>query len=431
MGQRLTKTQQVADTKVLRAIDEQERKEREERTPSGVQTKVVADLPRLGRFQTSAELGSGGMGTVFRATDDVLGREVAIKALHANEDPGIRERFLREAKAIGAVRHPNILAIYDAGTEGQIPFLVMELANGGSLRDRIKVGPLGVDDVRQVGIQISGALAAAHAARILHRDIKPGNILTMGDGVWKLADFGIARLPDSKLTVTGQFLGSPSYAAPESLRAGEFSPASDVYGLGATLYEALTGQPPYGDHDMQSLVRKLEEDAPPLHTRTRVTVPGPLGDAIMASLSRDPTKRPTAEQLGQMLSALEPPAKRAPAAAAAAAGGWTRTQKLVVAGIAAVVLGVVGWRLASRPSPAAAAQSSSKESAQVEEAAAPEESSEDQQLYVDPWGHLVNENCEELEGEALDKAIERINQGEQPARAPCRGRGKGKNKHKD
>ncbi|HEY5944668.1 MAG TPA: serine/threonine-protein kinase, partial [Kofleriaceae bacterium] len=231
----------------------------------GDQTQHVADLPRFGRFRALAELGTGAMGTVYRAQDEVLGRAVAIKALHSR-DKGTRERFLREARAIGAVLHPNILAVYDAGTDDQQPYLVMELAVGGSLRERINAGPLPIETVREIGIQIARALAAAHAANILHRDVKPANILAAGD-VWKLADFGIARLPDSTLTVEGQFLGSPSYAAPESLRAGEFSAASDVYGLGATLYEALAGGPPHGDHDMAALLRKLEAPPPPLRER--------------------------------------------------------------------------------------------------------------------------------------------------------------------
>jgi eukaryotic-like serine/threonine-protein kinase len=268
------------------------------REPKGDQTQHVADLPRFGRFRALAELGSGAMGTVYRAQDEVLGRSVAIKALHSR-DAGTRERFLREARAIGAVLHPNILAVYDAGTDDQQPYLVMELAANGSLRDRIAPGGLPIEVVRELGIQIARALAAAHAANILHRDIKPANILAATD-VWKLADFGIARLPDSTLTVEGQFLGSPSYAAPESLRSGQFSPASDVYGLGATLYEAITGVPPHGDHDMQSIVRKLEQDPPAVHTRR--PVPASINHAIMATLARDPAKRPTAEHLAHLLA---------------------------------------------------------------------------------------------------------------------------------
>jgi serine/threonine-protein kinase len=272
------------------------------------------------------------MGTVFRAQDEVLGRAVAIKALHAR-DAGVRERFLREARAIGAVLHPNILAVYDAGTDDNTPYLVMELAAGGSLRDRIQAGALPIETVREIGIQIARALAAAHAANIVHRDVKPANILAAGD-VWKLADFGIARLPDSTLTVEGQFLGSPSYAAPESLRAGQFSPASDIYGLGATLYEALTGVPPHGDHDMQSVVRKLEQDAPPVHVRR--PVPAPLEHAVMATLARDPAQRPSADELARLLAHTSD-AAQAPVVRAAP----SRRTKAIAVALAAIAIVLV------------------------------------------------------------------------------------------
>jgi len=247
------------------------------------------------------------MGRVYRAYDEVLGREVAIKTLHPRSDAGVRERFMREARAIGAIHHPHILAVHDAGTEGDTPYLVMELCSGGSLRDRIAQGPLEIDRVRELGIQIAGALAAAHAAGVLHRDIKPANVLCTATGAWKLADFGIAKLPDSRLTITGQFLGSPSYAAPESLRRGEFTPASDVYGLGATLYEALTGAPPHGEHDLASLIRKLEQPPRPLRAHRDV---GPALDAaIMQMLASDPAQRPTAAQLAHLLAADRAPAR--------------------------------------------------------------------------------------------------------------------------
>ena len=334
----------TADTKDLRALS--------------VDTQHVPDLPRFGRFQTAAELGAGAMGTVFRARDESLGRDVAIKALQG-DDPGVRERFLREARAIGAVHHPNILAIYDAGSEGPIPYIVMELATGGSLWDRIKGGRVPADVVRQVGIQMAQALGAAHAAGILHRDVKPANILATAPGVWKLADFGIARMPDSKLTAAGQFLGSPSYAAPEALAAGQSSPASDVYSLGVTLYEALAGMPPHGDHDMRSLMKKLSEDPPPV--QTRVAVPGPLGDAIMAALARDPARRPSAEQLAHMLAATEAAGAAVGPVAAVAAPlprrSSSRKQKLVIAALAALLFGIIIWRArGDRSSPAAQAQ---------------------------------------------------------------------------
>jgi eukaryotic-like serine/threonine-protein kinase len=262
--------------------------------------RVVAAPPaRFGRFRVVSLLGTGATGSVYRAHDDVLGRVVAIKALHPGCEPAVRSRFLNEARAIGSVLHPNILGVFDAGTEGDTPYMVMELA-GNSLRDAMRAHELTIDGARRAGIQIARALAAAHAAQILHRDVKPANILATDSTTWKLADFGIARLPDSTLTDTGQFLGSPSYAAPESLRKGEFTPASDIYALAATLYEAIAGAPPHGDHDMQSVVRKLEHDPPPLHLRC--PVPRTIADAITAALARDPAARPSAEVFAQRLA---------------------------------------------------------------------------------------------------------------------------------
>jgi serine/threonine protein kinase len=308
-----------------------------------------APLPTFGRFRATGTLGSGGMGTVYRAHDEMLGRDVAIKVLTGDGELGMRERFVREARAIGAVLHPNILAVHDVGDANGSPYLVMELAGHGSLRERVKAGPMPVETVREVGVQIARALAAAHAASIIHRDVKPGNILCSAPGAWKLADFGIARTPDSTLTITGQFLGSPSYAAPESLRAGQFGPASDVYSLGATLYEALAGTPPHGDHDMQSVIRKLEQDAPPIASRREV--PGPLGDSIMAALSRDPARRPTAAQLAEQLALADHaaplvPAPLAPARFAPVPAASSRRLVYALAGAAALALliGVLATR---------------------------------------------------------------------------------------
>jgi serine/threonine protein kinase len=422
--------------------------------PAGTQhvpegTEHVPDLPRFGRFQAVAELGAGGMGTVFRAHDDVLGRIVAIKTLHAGDDRGFRERFLREARAIGAVRHPHILAIFDAGTEGETPYLVMELAAGGSLRDRIKAGAMPVDDVRAVGIQIARALAAAHAMNILHRDIKPANILCAQDGAWKLADFGIARLPDSTLTVTGQFLGSPSYAAPESLRAAEFSPASDVYGLGATLYEALTGTPPYGDHDLSSLVRKLEHDPPPL--RDRIAVPPALGDVIMAALSRDPSMRPSAEQLAQRLASAEQvaqplafaeqlPQRLAPAGIstplavpAPARATWSRRRKLAIAGLATAALLIV-ILAATRRSPETAAQTvppatpaTTTESGTVPAGESTDPNTDPDQIQNATQPMVLDENGNPVDEETARRILEQI---ERDNREDPRPRGRGYYKHK-
>jgi serine/threonine-protein kinase len=402
------------------------------------------DLPTFGRFRATAKLGEGGMGAVYRARDEMLGRDVAIKVLTSAGELGIRERFVREARAIGAVVHPNILAVHDAGEHGGEPYLVMELAAHGTLRERVKAGPLPVETVREVGVQIARALAAAHAANIIHRDVKPANILCAQPGLWKLADFGIARTPDSTLTITGQFLGSPSYAAPESLRAGQFSAASDVYSLGATLYEALAGTPPHGDHDMQSVIRKLEQEAPPLATHRQV--PGALGDAIMAAVSRDPAKRPTAAQLAERLAASDDavplvPITPAPATATTAAASRGGRIGYVLAGLAVVAL--VGVLIAKRGSSSGSARPAFVPSAASPTEATPtgatgeqgslnpgsgwddvtepgEDGEEQMPTFVDQYGNPVDD----------ETARQLLEQMQRDAASAVRGKGHGRGKWK-
>jgi len=385
-----------------------------------------ADGAKFGRYATSGTLGAGAMGTVYRARDERLGRDVAIKSLTASGELGIRERFLREARAIGAVHHPNILAVHDVGEEGTTPYLVMELAEGGSLREQIKAGTLPVETVREVGIHIARALAAAHAAGIVHRDVKPANILCATPvghpPLWKLADFGIAHVPDSTLTMTGQFLGSPSYAAPENLRTGQFGPASDVYSLGATLYEALAGTPPHGNHDMQSLVRKLEQEPTPLVERNP-SAPRALADPIMAAIASDPAKRPTAEQLARML-ADESPAVPAPIPAAAAKSSGLGMKLLAVGLLGIAVLALV---LALRndkpgtPTPSAAPRQPDPSEAQPVWA----DPNAPQPTFVDQYGNPVDE-------ETAKQILEQMEEdAREAAEHPGKGRGKKKKKHEE
>ena len=389
--------------------------------------------PKFGRYQATSTLGAGAMGTVYRAHDQLLGRDIAIKSLTASGELGIRERFVREARAIGAVHHPNILAVHDVGEEGTTPFLVMELAAGGSLREHIKGeaghagAPLPVETVRELGIHIARALAAAHAAGIIHRDVKPANILCATQvghpPLWKLADFGIAHVPDSTLTMTGQFLGSPSYAAPESLRAGQFGPASDVYSLGATLYEALAGSPPHGNHDMQSLIRKLEQDAPPLQTRNPAA-PRALADPIMAALASDPAKRPSAEELARLLAqhdAAMVPVPPIVAAAAASSGG--PSMKLIAAGLIAIA--VLALVLALREKPTTVPSAASPLGTPVMQPAGQPAEGQPTPTFVDEDGNPVDEETareilKQMEEEARDSAEH-----------PGRGNGRGKKKWKD
>jgi serine/threonine-protein kinase len=390
---------------------------------------AAGELPRFGRFRATSTLGAGAMGTVYRATDDVLGRDVAIKILSADGELGIRERFVREARAIGAVLHPNILAIYDAGDTGTTPYLVMELAAGGTLRDRIKAGPLPVESVREVGIQIARALAAAHAANIIHRDVKPANILCTQAGTWKLADFGIARTPDSTLTVTGQFLGSPSYAAPESLRAGQFSAGSDVYSLAATLYEALAGETPHGTHDMQSIVRKLEHDAAPLSAKR--AVPGPLGDAIMAALSRDPAKRPTAAELAAELAKTDDKAPMPPPPIAAAGAGASSKLRLaaIALGAIAVIVAIVVATHHGSPSSSSARPAHVPDTGDMHDVVNPAEGENDTTGDEPAEGtRFVDQDGNPVDEETAKQLLEQM-QRDATESTPGRGRGRGK-KHK-
>jgi len=277
------------------------------------------------------------MGDVFLARDELLARDVAIKTLRpvglTALDDGFKARFLNEARAVASLAHPNIVGVFDLGFEGDTPFLVMEVVAGRSLSDRLHSGDrLGAEQARMLGIQMGRALDAAHARGIVHRDVKPGNILEAEPGVWKLADFGVAHVPDSALTITGQFMGSPMYAAPEGLLAGTFSPATDVYGLGATLYEALSGQLPFGKSPLASLAAQARDGGlKPLAHRCP-NVPAGLARLVESALSRDPKARPTAARIVAELASPSPPSV-----------GVAPVQSAALRGIASVASRLSTW----------------------------------------------------------------------------------------
>ena len=228
----------------------------------------------FGRYKVTGTLGAGAMGQVYAAVDDVLGREVAVKTLHARVaglgGQILDERFRLEARAIASLTHPGIVQVFDIDLAADPPYIVMERVAGPSLKERFAAGPLPPPELRALGIQIARALAAAHAAGIVHRDVKPANILVAGAGTWKLADFGVAHVPDSSLTMTGQFVGSPAYAPPEALLRGQCTAAGDVFGLGATLYLGAAGRWPRGEATSGALLapvpslRELAPDLPPI-----------------------------------------------------------------------------------------------------------------------------------------------------------------------
>src|SRR6188768_2324113 len=210
---------------------------------------------RLGRYEIIKPLGAGGMGEVYRARDTRLDREVAIKILPESvaRDPERLARFDREAKAVAALSHPNILALHDAGTEDGVTFAVMELLDGESLRERLAHGPLPVRRAIETTVQIAKGLAAAHAKGLIHRDLKPDNIFLVSDGQVKILDFGLAKAADpsdssgatatrAAMTDPGTVLGTVGYMAPEQVRGHALDARTDLFALGAVLYEMVTGQ---------------------------------------------------------------------------------------------------------------------------------------------------------------------------------------------
>ncbi|WP_163508755.1 serine/threonine-protein kinase [Fodinicola acaciae] len=252
-----------------------------------------------GRYVLRTTIGAGGMGTVWRARDELLRRDVAVKevllppGLPEAEREMLCERTLREARAAAALNHPSVIRVFDVVNDDNRPWIVMELLEARSLADIIREdGPLPPRTVAAIGLAVLGALEAAHVAGVLHRDIKPGNVMVAPDGRTTLTDFGVASAPgDSSLTSTGLLLGSPQYIAPERARGQAFGPASDLFSLGATLYAAVQGKPPFDRGDpLPTLTAVVGEDPDPMPQA------GPLEPVLTGLLVKSPTERFTHAQ---------------------------------------------------------------------------------------------------------------------------------------
>ena len=255
-----------------------------------------------GRYQVLRSIGRGGMGTVWLCRDEVLGREVAVKQIGAlpGESATETKRAMREARSAAALNHPNAVAVYDVVDHDGRPWLVMEYVEGQTLADEIAHdGQLSPQRVADIGAQLAGALARAHERRIVHRDIKPGNVLIDKAGRPKISDFGIARgHGDDQLTQIGFITGTPGYLSPELARGGDPHSASDVWALGATLYTAVEGQAPYEPRSNPiALLRVIATERP-----RPMTHAGALAPAIDAMMHEDPARRwdmaTSAKQLG-------------------------------------------------------------------------------------------------------------------------------------
>ncbi len=333
----------------------------------------------IGRYEVLGLLGQGGMGRVFLARDSVLGREVAIKVLR--DDLGLPpevkktlfERMEHEARAAAALSHPNMVTLHDMGEHPELGlFLVFERVHGPTLRDRLDTGPLAAREVAQLARELGDALTQAHTSGVIHRDVKPENVLLSPRGA-KLTDFGIARLPDSTLTSasTGAVLGTPAYSAPEALALGEFGAASDQFSLAATLYEALTGRRAFPGDDALTVAGRVALEAPapigaeerrespwlsraePVWTRgmsksreERYSSAAALGLALAAALESPPpsatsmlTPLSKRTALGEGIPTPRMTPSSPPAVSARAAGN-TRMQNMIIGG-ALVTLGLL------------------------------------------------------------------------------------------
>ncbi|GAA3820002.1 hypothetical protein GCM10022206_67740 [Streptomyces chiangmaiensis] len=260
------------------------------------------------RYQLDTTIGRGAMGEVWRAYDRMLGRPVAVKILLAqNADPTADSRFRLEAQTAGLLHHPHVVGVLDFGEHADRLFLVMELVEGDSLaRVLADGGPLAAERVADIAAHAAAGLAVAHEQGIVHRDIKPGNLLLDADGTLKIGDFGIARFmddPSGALTATGQIVGTSLYIAPERALGKPAGPASDVYSLGCVLYQLLTGRPPFRADTAIGILHQHLDSAPVPPRELGVALPPAFENYLLGLLAKRPEDRPTARQTADWFAA--------------------------------------------------------------------------------------------------------------------------------
>ncbi len=261
---------------------------------------------KIGRYEIKEEIGRGGMATVYRAYDPVFERDVAVKVLPSAmlHDPQFRIRFEREAKMIAMLEHPAIVPVYDYGEEHEQPYFVMRYMTGGSLADRIKAGPLSVEEATRILAHIGPALDEAHRRGVIHRDLKPANILFDQHNIPYISDFGIAKLMGTQTSVTGSaIVGTPAYMCPEQAQGEELDGRADIYALGVILFEMLTGRQPYeGDTPMSVVVKHITQP-PPHILDVRPDLPPAIETIIEKAMAKRKEERYTS--VAEMVEALQ------------------------------------------------------------------------------------------------------------------------------
>lgn len=291
---------------------------------------------QFGRYTVIAEIGRGAMGMVYKASDPMIEREVAIKTLlpnlSADQLEEVRGRFLREAKSAGRLSHPNIVTIYDVGEQDGVAYIAMEFLHGKSLQEMLREGAhLSFAQIADLAAQVAEALDHAHGLGIVHRDVKPANVMVQPNGRAKLADFGVARVQSSSMTQTGQALGSPKYMSPEQVLGQPADGRADIFSLGVVLYEMLTKKTPFerpGDTNIFALMHRIAGEPHAPATSLDSSIPPAFDEVLARALAKNPEERyPRAAEMAEALRRIADPSR--PQAAAPLAASSPEHEKTV------------------------------------------------------------------------------------------------------
>src|SRR5438270_1621437 len=255
---------------------------------------ATSQLQKIGKYDITEVLGEGGMGIVYKAIDPGIGRPVAIKMMTGGfaDNPDLLKRFQREAQSAGTLQHPNIVIIYELGTHDGNPYMAMEFISGESLETIVSSHRrMSLVDKMDIMIQMLNGLQYAHEHGIVHRDIKPGNIMVLKDGTVKIVDFGIARISDNSMTKTGQIVGTINYMSPEQFNGHVVDGRSDIFSAGVLLYEFLTGVLPFDGAETPSVILKILNEPPPPLKNHLQNFPPELEEVMKKSLAKDREER--------------------------------------------------------------------------------------------------------------------------------------------